>query len=88
MIQSYSLNGFTFVGAHSKLGSVTKDGPVTGKKHHVPMTGAWIDEEDAELLVWETQEWWCSRQERFLTINPIVYLSPSADQVKQLKEAL
>lgn len=45
-----SINGQIFVRCHSRLGTVTIDGPVTGKVWAIPVSGVWIDEEDEELV--------------------------------------
>lgn len=82
MIQPYILNGRTLVGCPTRLGTVKKKGPVTGQPVIVPVTGAWIDADDAEELVDIKEDVWCWRENRYININTIFYLNPSEDQVR------
>jgi len=86
MIAPYTLNGKSFVGCPTRLGTVKKIGPATGEKVIVPTTGAWIDEWDAEELTANKEEVWCFRENRFIQIYTIFYLNPSQDQVRGFLE--
>lgn len=79
--QSYG--NWAFVGCSRRLGSVTKRGPISGKNWVIPMTGTWIDWEDADVLTQMEEEVWCFRSNSYIKINPIFYLRPTADDVER-----
>lgn len=78
----FILNGYAFVGAHSRIGHTVARGPVTGKEWSITLLGSWIDEEDAEVLTDNIVDVWCNCAGGKITINPVLYLNPSADQVR------
>ncbi len=72
---------WAFVGCPSRLGSIAPTGPVSGKKWAIPSTGTWIDADDAAELAETETEFWCPRQNCFISIHPVLYLNPDADQM-------
>ena len=78
------INGKVLVGCHSRLGNVTRTGPITSKEHHITMLGTWVDEEDAELMVNLEEKVPCNRKrDGFRTIVGLFYLDPTTKQIEE-----
>lgn len=82
MIPPCIRNGKAFVGCPSRLGTVKKDGPVTGKKLVISIQGNWINEEDADELTANKEDVWCFRENGLIKIYTVFYLNPSEAQLR------
>jgi hypothetical protein len=80
--------GWSFVGCPSRLGTITRMGPVTGIQWTIPATGTWIDKDDALALSEIIEDIFCWRTNANIPTNTVFFLNPSEDQVRQLKETL
>lgn len=80
--------GKSFVGCPSRLGCITRAGPVTGIQYTIPATGVWIDAEDALAFSEIIEDIYCWRVNCTIPTHPVFYLNPNANQVAELKESL
>lgn len=85
MIAPCIVDGDAFVGCPTRLGSINRDGPVTGKKYTITPTGVWIDEDDAAVLTEIKEDVYCFRAGGNININTVFYLNPDANQVEMRK---
>lgn len=74
---------FWFVGCPARLGQIKKIGPVSGCEYVISPRGIWVQIEDAEIMLEETQQIWCFRQNGWLTIHPVILLSPTIDNMAE-----
>ena len=77
---------YSFVGCLSRLGNVTRVGPVTGQNWPITPRGSWVEAQDAEELVNRKEPVWCFREQKYILMQAIMYLDPTADQIKNLTE--
>lgn len=77
------MGNLAFVGCSSRLGTVTRPGPVTGELLTITVLGRWIDEQDAEILCESREGVWCFRTQNLIDIHTIFYLDPSKEQIKR-----
>ena len=66
-------NGKAFCVASRRVGTISGQGPITKEPFTVTISGGWIDEEDAEVLVEEVKDYYCFRSKEMIKIHPIVY---------------
>jgi hypothetical protein len=81
----HNFDGWSFVGCPTRLGTVTKQGPISGEVWGIPHTGTWILAEDAEVLCDIREDIWCFRMKDYINIQTVFYLSPDTNQVKELE---
>lgn len=82
------VDGWAFVGASSRLGQITRTGPVSGAVWSIPMTGTWIYEEDAYAFFEQTERVYCTRSQSYIEIHPVLALAPSIDQYQTKPEGV
>jgi hypothetical protein len=73
---------YLFLGCDRRLGMYRANGPVTGTHLEIPMTGTWINSEDAYELLEIIIPYFCHRSKRNLEIHPVFELSYTEDQLK------
>lgn len=73
---------YLLLGCHKRLGTFRAKGPVTGEQLSIPLTGAWINEDDAYELLEITIPFFCHRQQKVIEIKPVHELSYTEDQLK------
>lgn len=78
-------NGFAFVGCPTRLGSIIRIGPVTGERHSISITGVWIDEKDAEILIERTEDVWCFKKRGNINIHTVLYLDPPRAELERIR---
>ncbi len=76
-------NEFAFIACSHRIGTAKRVGPSSGKTHQITMQGIWIPEADADELVYQLAEVWCSKAGKNIEIQPFFYLGPTAQQLEQ-----
>lgn len=81
MYESLLDGTFSFVACPTRLGSITRTGPVTGKKWGITPSGVWIDADDAAELVEIVEDIWCFRTNGYIPTHAVFYASPTVDDL-------
>lgn len=79
------INGLAFVVCPTRLGSITRVGPITGKQHLINITGVWIDAIDAEILTERTEDVWCFKKRGNINIHTVLYLDPPRAELERIR---